>query len=127
MEILKVGGRVVAPPILQTVSDWLDEITNGLWLLSIEKQHPSPSKAQNRLLWAWCLTIAESLQEDHVTITAQQVHDAYCNRFLAVKTPVGIHPGSTRTLTEDEMSVFLTNIQKDAAIRLGIILTNKNN
>lgn len=102
-------------------------IGNGDYYICIEKAKESRTLNQNDIMWLWFKHIAKEWSDaTGKTFTQQDVHDAYCIKFLPKATPKGVVGGSTRTLTKDEMTEFLDKIQADAASDYGIKLPSKS-
>lgn len=119
------GQQPKVSDICTQVALWLNDATNGTYTLTFDKAKKPRTNDQNRLMWLWFGCIAKSWSEAcGMAFTSQQVHDAYCLKFLPTHTPAGIIAGSTRGLTTEQMSEFLNNIQADAASDYGITLPN---
>ena len=110
---------------LSFAHEWLDKrselLANGQYCLSVKKKTDSRSLSQNRLMWMWIACIAEQTGN-----TQEDVHDYYCDKFLARKIKVGEDErtmgGRTSALDTAGFASFLNNIQADAASVLGIRL-----
>jgi hypothetical protein len=96
-------------------------LRNGRYIITIAKEKEPRSLDQNALMWLWFACI-----ESETGTPRQDVHDYYCKRFLRRTimwngTPEVIVEG-TRKLNKDSMSVFLKEVQADAATEFGIRL-----
>ena len=123
--VIKVKGAVVDEiGIVKQVQMWLNDATNGDYMLSFDKVKKPRSNEQNRLMWVWFTCIARSWSEATGRVfTSQNVHDAYCLMFLPVTLPNGKNiAGSTSKLTSEQMTEFLDKVQADAATEYGIKL-----
>lgn len=124
----KMGGVVNNyNDILFDLRTMLGLLGNGNYYLCIEKVKERRSLNQNDLMWLWFTHIAKEWSDAAGKVfTPQQVHDAYCVKYLPIDTPSGVVGGNTHTLTKDEMTEFLNNVQSDAASEYGIQLPNKS-
>lgn len=125
IKVNKVKGHVGEEiDILRQVRLWLSDAANGAYMLSFERIKKPRSNDQNRLMWVWFTCIARSWSEaTGIAFTRENVHDAYCQKFIPVTMPNGQNiAGSTSKLTSDQMSEFLNNVQADAATEYGIKL-----
>ena len=117
IEFTKEGGRVQ----LGDLSPILATLRNGRYVLTIKRKGEKRSVDQNALMWAWFTCI------EHETGTPRQdVHDYYCRKFLR-KTIVWngrneVVAEGTSKQTKERMTVFLNNVQADAATEFGIVL-----
>lgn len=125
LQIVKTNGEVVdSINALRRIREWFESAVNGNYVLSFEKAQKPRSYDQNRLMWVWFECIAQGWSEAvGRRITKENVHDAYCLKFLPITMPDGTNiPGSTRRLTAEQMTEFLDNVQADAATEYGIKL-----
>lgn len=115
-----------ADEVLQHVNFWLNDAANGSYTITLERAKTPRSNPQNRLMWLWFACIANAWTEAIGThaFTPQDVHDAYCLLFLPIDTPKGRIAGHTSTLTAQQMTDFLNNVQADALSEYGIQLPN---
>lgn len=123
--VTKSKGVVVDEnDVISRVRMWLNDATNGNYVLSFDRIKRPRSNEQNRLMWVWFTCIAKSWSEaTGIAFTPQNVHDAYCQLFLPVTLPSGINiAGSTSRLTSQQFSEFLDKVQADAASNYGIRL-----
>lgn len=122
---IKSKGVVVnAMEVINQVKMWLGDASNGNYTLSFERVKRPRSNEQNRLMWVWFTCIARSWSEaSGCLFTAQNVHDAYCIKFLPITLPNGVTvTGGTSKLTSEQMTEFLNKVQADAATEYGITL-----
>ncbi len=125
IRFIKQRGQSNAEAILPQVQFWLNDATNGEYVLTLTRKTKPRTNDQNRLMWLWFTCIARSWSEaTGRAITAEVVHDTYCTLFLPVETPRGRVAGHTKGLTTDEMTDFLNRVQADAAAEYGITLPN---
>lgn len=112
--------------ISDTISLWLQTIPKGEWSLRLEKIKKKRSLNQNALLWVWMEVLSKEWAEatdEHYT--KEQFREMFARMFLPVTTPTGeTIGGSTSTLTTEQMTEFLTNVQVYAAQNWGITLLN---
>lgn len=123
--VYKVKGAVVNEiSVISTIKMWLNDATNGDYMLTFDKTKKHRSNEQNRLMWVYFTCIAKGWSEMTGRVfTAQEVHDAYCLEFLPKTTPNGNRiPGKTSELTKEEMTEFLNRVQVDALESYGITL-----
>jgi hypothetical protein len=116
----KIRNRDCALRQLETL---LGTIRNGEYDLTLSRKEKKRTPAENRLFWLWMACI------EHETGTSKEdCHDYYCTRFLQRHTIVGGKEttvvGGTSKLNTFQFSVFLDNIQADAAGEFGITLPN---
>ena len=126
INIRKVSGEVTNRlEALNALDGWLRTCSNGTYKLSLKRLQQKRSISQNSLMWLWFAAIAEAWSEaTGRTFTSQDVHDAYCMEFLPKNTPKGRVAGSTSSLTTEQMTVFLNQVQADAQTEYGITLPN---
>lgn len=127
IEVIKQGGEVLnESTIFSTLKTWLACISNGTYVLRLERKKKQRSIPQNKLMWLWFTAIAEEWSNACGRgFTKEDVHDAYCMQFLPRETPNGLrYGGSTSSLTTEEMTDFLNKVQADAATEYGITLPN---
>lgn len=112
--------------IHSTLDMWLDTLSNGNYVMTVERVQRPRSNPQNRLMWVWFTIIAQAWSEaTGMQFTPENVHDAYCQLFLPVTMPNGQNlPGSTSKLTTEGFTDFLNKVQADAATEYGIKLPN---
>lgn len=98
-------------------------LRNGRYVLTIAKERQPRSIEQNALMWMWFTCIEEATGTPR-----QQVHDYYCNKFLRKSI---VWNGRTEMIIEgtsrqskERMTVFLNQVQADAATEFGITLPN---
>ena len=112
--------------IRSTLDMWLNTISNGDYVMTVERVQKPRSNPQNRLMWVWFTCIAQAWSEATGRVfTPENVHDAYCLLYLPVTMPNGANiPGSTSKLTTEEFTDFLNKVQADAETEYGIQLPN---
>lgn len=123
--VIKFKGAVVGEDrLIDQVRMWLGDASNGDYILSFERVKKPRSNEQNKLMWVWFTCIARSWSEaTGMVFTSQNVHDAYCLKFLPVTMPNGNNiPGKSSMLTTEQMTEFLNKVQADAAMEYGIKL-----
>lgn len=116
IEFEKTGGvvNIDLSPVLST-------LRNGSYVLTVKRKAEKRSVDQNALMWAWFTCI-----ETETGTPRQDVHDYYCRKFLRKtimwngRTEV-VAEGTSRQ-TKDRMTVFLNQVQADAASEFGITL-----
>lgn len=98
-------------------------LRNGRYVVSITKEREPRSIEQNALMWLWFTCI-----EQETGTPRQDVHDYYCRKFLRKNI---IWNGRTEVVVEgtskqskERMTVFLNQVQADAATEFGITLPN---
>lgn len=124
-QVTKIKGEVVDEVgILRQIRTWFSDASNGNYLISFERVKRPRSNDQNRLMWVWFTCIARSWSEaTGIAFTRENVHDAYCLKFLPITLPNGNNiAGSTSKLTTEQMTDFLNKVQADAATEYGIKL-----
>lgn len=125
VRFFKQRGQSNAETVLPQVQMWLNDATNGEYTIRFERAKKPRSIDQNRLMWLWFTCIAKSWSEaTGLTFSPQVVHDTYCTLFLPINTPRGQIAGHTSSLTTEQMTAFLNNVQADAASEYGITLPN---
>lgn len=109
-----------------TLDMWVSTLSNGQYVMTIERVQRPRSNPQNALMWVWFTIIAQAWSEAMGRqFTRENVHDAYCQLFLPVTMPNGQNlPGSTSKLSTEEMTDFLNKVQADAESEYGIQLPN---
>ena len=123
--VTKSKGVVVDEnDVISRVRMWLNDATNGNYVLSFDRIKRPRSNEQNRLMWVWFTCIARSWTEATGKVfTPQNVHDAYCQCFLPITLPNGTNiAGSTSRLTSEQMTEFLNRVKVDASETYGIHL-----
>ena len=112
--------------IRSTLDMWLNTISNGDYVMTVERVQKPRSNPQNALMWVWFTIIAQAWSEAMGRqFTRENVHDAYCQLFLPVTMPNGQNlPVSTSKLSTEEMTDFLNKVQADAETEYGIQLPN---
>lgn len=98
-------------------------LRNGRYVVSITKEREPRSIEQNALMWLWFTCI-----EQETGTPRQDVHDYYCRKFLRKNI---LWNGRTEVVAEgtskqskERMTVFLNQVQADAATEFGITLPN---
>lgn len=98
-------------------------LRNGRYVVSIAKEREPRSIEQNALMWLWFTCI-----EQETGTPRQDVHDYYCRKFLRKNI---LWNGRTEVVAEgtskqskERMTVFLNQVQADAATEFGITLPN---
>lgn len=96
-------------------------LRNGTYTITVKRSEEKRSIAQNDLLWMWMRCI-----ENETGTPKDEVYMYYCKKFLMRTIQLGqrlerIYMTSSK-LSMEEMTVFLTQIQADAASELGITL-----
>lgn len=125
VRFFKQRGQSNAEAVLPQVQIWLNDASNGEYTIRFERAKKPRSNDQNRLMWLWFTCIAKSWSEaTGRTFSPQVVHDTYCTLFLPINTPRGQIAGHTSSLTTEQMTAFLNNVQADAASEYGITLPN---
>lgn len=112
--------------IRSTLDMWLNTISNGDYVMTVERVQKPRSNPQNAYMWV-CFTIIAQAWSEAIgrVVTPENVHDAYCLLFLPVTMPNGTNiPGSTSKLTTEEFTDFLNKVQADAETEYGIKLPN---
>lgn len=96
-------------------------LRNGRYTVTISRERKPRSLDQNSLMWLWFTCIASE-----TGTPVQDVHDYYCAKFLRKQISWN---GTIRTVvegtskqTKDRMTVFLNEVQADAATEFGITL-----
>ena len=112
--------------IHSTLDMWLNTLSNGEYVMTVERVQKPRSNPQNRLMWVWFTCIAKEWSEaTGRVVTPQNVHDVYCQMFLPITMPNGHNiPGSTSKLTSEQFTDFLDKVQADAETEYGIQLPN---
>lgn len=96
-------------------------LRNGKYLVTITKHKEPRSIDQNALMWMWFTCI-----EMETGTPKQDVHDYYCRKFLRKtimwngRTEV-VAEGTSKQ-SKERMTVFLNQVQADAATEFGITL-----
>lgn len=116
IEFEKTGGvvNIDLSPVLST-------LRNGSYVLTVKRKAEKRSVDQNALMWAWFTCI-----ETETGTPRQDVHDYYCRKFLRKtirwngRNEVIVE--GTSKQTKQQMSMFLDNVQADAASEFGITL-----
>ena len=118
------GVYQLMPTIVKNIEVWLSSITDGEYVLSVERLKRGRSLRQNSLMWLWFEAIAQEWSDATGKVyLKEQVKEYYCRLFLPKYTPSGdVIGGSTSGLSTDEMTVFLDNVQAHAASEFGIEL-----
>lgn len=116
IEFEKTGGvvNIDLSPVLAT-------LRNGSYVLTVKRKAEKRTVDQNALMWAWFTCI-----ETETGTPRQDVHDYYCRKFLR-KTimwngRVEVVAEGTSKQSKDRMTVFLNQVQADAASEFGITL-----
>ncbi|MDR2628229.1 MAG: hypothetical protein LBC40_09375 [Dysgonamonadaceae bacterium] len=96
-------------------------IRNGEYVLTLSKQEKKRTLAENRLFWLWMACI-----EKETGTSKEDCHDYYCSKFLRRHAIINGREtevtSGTSSLNTVQFSVFLDNIQADAASEFGIKL-----
>lgn len=110
--------------IHSTLDMWLNSISNGNYVMTVERVQKPRSNPQNAYMWVCFTIIAQAWSEaTGYVLTPQNVHDTYCLMFLPVTMPNGQNiPGNTSKLSVEEFTDFLNKVQADAATEYGIQL-----
>ena len=110
----------------EALDTWLDYASNGDYILRMDREVRTRSAKQNNLAWYWFGIMAHNWTEMcGYTVTSQDVHDAFCIELLPKETPIGVKvPGSTKRITEEQMSAFLESVRSIAHKCFGIYLPN---
>lgn len=116
IEFEKTGGvvNIDLSPVLST-------LRNGSYVLTVKRKAEKRTVDQNALMWAWFTCI-----ETETGTPRQDVHDYYCRKFLR-KTIMWngraeVVAEGTSKQSKDRMTVFLNQVQADAASEFGITL-----
>jgi hypothetical protein len=96
-------------------------LANGTYNIIIKRASEKRSIPQNDLLWMWLACI-----ERETGTPKDDIYMYYCKKFLMKTIRVGnrderIYTTSSK-LTKEQMTMFLNQIQADAASELGITL-----
>ena len=98
-------------------------LRNGRYTVTFARQREPRSIEQNALMWLWFTCI-----ENETGTPRQDVHDYYCRKFLRKninwngRNEVVVE--GTSKQTKERMTVFLNQVQADAATEFGITLPN---
>lgn len=107
----------------KTLEFILSLLKNGTYTVVIKRKSEKRSVSQNALMWMWFACIA-----DNTGNTKEDVHDAYCLKFLTHSFEIDGKwyrvPGRTSELDMIGFTEFLNKVQADAGTELGIILPN---
>jgi hypothetical protein len=123
-DFVKINGKVEG---IETIHAWVDRniryLTNGRHTLSISRVVRRRSVSQNRLMWMWFACI-----ENETGQSTNDIHDYYCDKYLRheITDPytgeLRMVAGHTSTLSTEQFTRFLNQVQSDAASELGIML-----
>ena len=118
INMTKMGEQVTYDKEPATI---LSTLRNGHYVITIARRKEPRSIEQNALMWLWF-----SCMEQETGTPRQDIHDYYCQKFLQRTISWN---GRTETITEgtsrqtkERMTVFLNQIQADAASEFGIAL-----
>lgn len=99
----------------------LATLRNGRYVVTIAREKEPRSIEQNALMWLWFTCI-----ERETGTPRQDVHDYYCRKFLRKNIMwngrMEVVAEGTSKQTKERMTVFLNQIQADAASEFGIQL-----
>ncbi|MDO4185095.1 MAG: hypothetical protein Q4D30_01205 [Bacteroidales bacterium] len=97
------------------------QLRNGTYTVSIERKAEPRTVSQNALMWMWF-----QCMEAETGTLKQDIHDYYCQKFLARRAVIGgvekWVTGGTSKLNTAQMTDFLNKVQADAASEFGIML-----
>lgn len=97
------------------------QLRNGTYTVSIERKAEPRTVSQNALMWMWF-----QCMEAETGTLKQDIHDYYCQKFLARRAVIGgvekLVTGGTSKLNTAQMTDFLNKVQADAASEFGIML-----
>lgn len=98
-------------------------LRNGRYIVTIAKEKEPRSLEQNALMWLWFTCI-----ESETGTPKQDVHDYYCRKFLRKYIEWNgrkeVVAEGTSKQSKERMTVFLNQVQADAATEFGITLPN---
>lgn len=118
IQLVKRNGEV---SMEQSFEYLCSKLTNGTYDLIIKRKTEPRTVSQNALMWMWFDCISQE-----TGTPKQDVHDYYCDMFLARPINVGdktvIVKGSSSSLNTAQMTKFLNLIQADAETEFGIRL-----
>ena len=94
---------------------------NGDYVITIARKKEPRSVEQNALMWLWF-----TCMEQETGTPKQDIHDYYCQKFLQRDIQWNgrverITEGTSKQ-TKERMTVFLNQVQADAAVEFGITL-----
>jgi hypothetical protein len=116
--LVKKDGEV---SMQQSLDYICSKLANGTYDLTISRKREPRTVSQNALMWMWFECIGQE-----TGTPKQDVHDYYCNLFLAKPVTVGnktvMVAGSSSSLSTAQMTKFLNLIQADASTEFGIRL-----
>lgn len=120
---LQINKQSNIHSILDTIQLWIQTIPNGEWILKLEKAKKHRSLSQNALLWVWMDILSKEWAEaTGEYFTKDQFKEMFARKFLPIDSPLGVVGRNTSTLTKEEMTDFMTNIQAYVATEWGITL-----
>lgn len=97
------------------------QLPNGTYTVSIKRTPVKRTLSQNALMWMWF-----QCMEAETGTLKQDIHDYYCQKFLARRAVIGgvekWVTGGTSKLNTAQMTDFLNKVQADAASEFGIML-----
>lgn len=119
--IQKVKGQIANEElILEQLKDTFQVITNGTYVLTLEKRRSQRTIDQNRLMWLWFACLS-----DYSGHTPPEMKKIYCDKYFGRNIEFRGEnyriSNGTRDLTKKTMSVFLDFVKSDAAT-YGVIL-----
>lgn len=96
-------------------------LRNGDYVITIARKKEPRSVEQNALMWLWF-----TCMEQETGTPKQDIHDYYCQKFLQRDIQWNgrverITEGTSKQ-TKERMTVFLNQVQADAAVEFGITL-----
>jgi len=96
-------------------------LSDGEYIITIERKKSPRSIQQNSLMWMWFKCIS-----DETGHTTDEIHDIYCSKFLRKRIRVMneevVVVCGTSKLSTDEMSKFLELVRLHALEKIGIYL-----
>lgn len=105
----------------RTIDGVLSTLRNGKYIVTVEKHREPRTLSQNALMWMWLSCI-----ERETGTPKEDVYSYYCRKFLCRVTVINgkeVTVNDTSSmLSTGQMSEFMTQIQADAAMELGIML-----
>lgn len=125
---LRHAGRVTDKGVLVLAdpSAWRRAVARhrdrAVWV-SVVRQQAARTLPQNRLYWVWCAEVG-----DYVGEPAKTIHEYFKQMFLPTREVELLEgqrlvmPPTTRTLTVEEFSEYMRQIQTWAAQFLGLAL-----
>ena len=115
--ISKTNGEVDLNRLLSSVNDLAD----GVYLVTIKAKSSRRSISQNVLLWLWLRCIA-----DHTGHTAEELKSTFATMFLTwpTETPMGVRivTHGTSEISKNQFTQFLESIKAFSLMEFGIDL-----